>query len=182
MHKDVTTNPLYGLMASFDGPDALMAAATRAREAGFTRVDAFTPFPVEGLEEAIGRPHTKLPMIVFAGGLLGGLTGFGMQYFMEVIDYPKNIGGRPTFSWPAFVPATFEMTVLLAAFAAVIGMLVLNGLPQPYHPVFNVPQFRQASRNGFFLLIESADPKFDADQTREFLAGTNAGGVYDVER
>lgn len=182
MIKEETKNPLYGVMAIFDGPDALVDAANKAREAGFTQVDAYTPFPVEGLEEAIGRPHTKLPWIVFAGGVIGGLTGFGMQFWMEVIDYPKNIGGRPTFSWPSFVPATFEMTILLAALSAVVGMLVLNGLPQPYHPVFNVPQFRHASRNGFFLVIESQDPRFDVDETRTFLNNLNAAGVYDVAR
>lgn len=182
MHKKVETNPLYGVMAMFPDGDTLIAAAAAAREAGYTKVDAYTPFPVEGLEEAIGRPHTKLPMIIFAGGLVGGLTGFGMQYWMETIDYVKNIGGRPPFSWPSFIPATFEMTVLFAAFSAVIGMLVLNGLPQPYHPVFNVPQFRLASRNGFFLVIESDDPKFDRDRAREFFEGLNPQGVYDVDR
>jgi hypothetical protein len=168
-------------MAAFDDAESLMTAAERAREAGYTNMDAYSPFPVEGLHEAMGYKHTKLSMLVLAGAIVGGLSGFMMQVWMEAIDYPKNIGGRPLISWPSFVPATFEMTILLGAFTAVIGMLALNGLPQPYHPVFNVPQFRRASRDGFFLVIEHTDPKFDADATMRFLETLNPIGVYEVE-
>lgn len=181
MHTVETINPLYGLMAEFDTPEQILDASRRASEAGFRKLDAYTPFPVEGLHEAI-RFDTRLPMIVLLGGLAGALSGIGLQFFCEVIDYPKNIGGRPLFSWPAFIPATYELTILFAAFAAVIGMLVLNGLPMPYHPVFNVPQFRLASKDKFFLVIESDDPKFDAGRTREFLESLNPGGVFEVER
>lgn len=181
MHTAETVNPIYGLMAEFDTPEEILAASERAVGEGFTKVDAYTPFPVEGLHEAI-RFDTRLPMIVLAGGLLGAISGMALQYFTEVIDYPKNIGGRPLFSWPAFVPASYELTILFASFAAVIGMLALNGLPQPYHPVFNVPQFRLASKDKFFLVIESDDPKFDLEGTRAFLESLNPGGVFEVER
>ena len=181
MHTETHEPKFHGAMAAFDDGDALLAAADRAREAGYTRMDAYSPFPIEGLNEALGHKHTKLSMIVLAGAIIGGLSGFMMQYWMEAIDYPKNIGGRPLVSWPAFIPATFEMTILLGAFSAVLGMLALNGLPQPYHPVFNVPQFRRASRDGFFLVIESDDPKFDQEGTKGFLQTLNPIGVYDVE-
>jgi hypothetical protein len=133
------------------------------------------------MTEAIGAPHTKISILVLIGALAGGIGGFLMQAWMEAIDYPKNVGGRPLVSWPAFIPAIFELTILIGSFTAVIGMLALNGLPKPYHPVFNVPQFRKASRDGFFLTIESADPKFDLDATTRFLETLNPIGVYEVE-
>lgn len=181
MHTAPTEPAIHGLMASFPDAEALLAAAARARDEGFVNIEAYSPFPIEGMTEAIGAKHTKLSMLVLLGAICGGTGGFLMQYFMEVIDYPKNVGGRPLLSWPAFIPATFELTILLGSFTAVIGMLVLNGLPKPYHPVFNVPQFRTASRDGFFLTVESTDKKFDLEGTKRFLETLNPIGVYEVE-
>jgi hypothetical protein len=181
MHTEPVEPRVFALMASFPDSYALLEAAEKARDEGFVKLDAYSPFPVEGMTEAIGAPHTKLSMLVLIGALAGGIGGFLMQVWMEAIDYPKNVGGRPLVSWPAFIPATFEMTILLGSFTAVIGMLVLNGLPRPYHPVFNVPQFRTASRDGFFLTVESADPKFDLEETKRFLETLNPIGVYEVE-
>jgi len=173
---------LHGLLAEFAEPREIVAAARRAREAGYREMDAYTPFPIEALAEAMGRHgRGRLPKIVLAGGILGGLGGYLLQYWTSVHVYPMNIGGKPIHSWPAFVPVTFETTVLCAAFAAVLGMMALNGLPQPYHPVFNVPQFGMASRNRFFLCIETTDPKFDRKATRDFLESLRPIGVYDVE-
>lgn len=170
----------YGMMAEFDDAQTLVDAANRAREAGYSQLDAFTPFPVEGLHEAIGFHHTRLPLVVLVGGIIGFVTGFGMQYFAQVIHYPLNIGGKPLNSWPAWIPITFELTILFAAFAAIFGMLALNGLPQPYHPVFNVSRFVFATRDQFFLLIEARDPKFRRDETKEFLRSLRPLEVSDV--
>ena len=172
---------LYGVMAEFDNPTHLVAAARRTHEAGYRRINGYSPFPIEELSEAIGFRSTLLPVIVLAGGILGGLAGFFMQYWMEVIDYPLNVGGRPYNSWPAFIPITFESTVLLAAFAAVFGMLALNKLPQPYHPVFNAPNFALATRDSFFLVIEASDRKFEHDQVMSFMRKLNPKDVLDVE-
>jgi hypothetical protein len=171
---------LYGLMAEFESPTALVAAANAARLEGYRRMDAYSPIPIEELHEALGFHHTKLPMIVLFGGLVGGLGGYGHQYWTSVIDYPLNVGGRPLHSWPQFIPVTFETTILGAALAAVLGMLALNGLPMPYHPVFNAPRFALASRNRFFLCIESRDPRFDRDGTQRFLEGLEPRGVSEV--
>jgi len=160
---------VYGLIAEFEDPTSLVAAAHRAHEAGYRRMDAYSPFPIEELHEAIGAHHTRLPLIVLIGGIAGGLGGYLLEYWTSVIDYPLIVGGRPFHSWPAFIPITFECTILGAALSAVLGMLALNGLPQPYHPVFNVARFALASRNQFFLCIESRDPKFDLEKTRRFL-------------
>jgi ActD protein len=161
--------PVYGLMAEFEDPNQLVAAAHRAREAGYRRMEAYSPLPIEQLHEAIGFPHTKLPLIVLIGGIVGCLSGFLLQLWVSTTAYPINIGGRPFNSWPAFIPVTFECTILGAALAAVLGMLALNGLPQPYHPVFNVARFALASRNRFFLCIEARDKQFDLADTRRFL-------------
>jgi hypothetical protein len=175
------TPRLYGVMAQFDRPSALVSAARETYAAGYRQINGYSPFPIEELTEAIGFKRTTLPLIVLAGGILGGLGGFFMQYWMEVIDYPINVGGKPFNSWPAFIPITFECTILGAAFAAVLGMLALNKLPQPYHPVFNAPNFALATRDSFFLVIESKDPKFEHDEVTRFLKSLEAREVADVE-
>ncbi len=172
---------IYGLMAEFDDPDLLVRAAQRTYLEGYRRIDAFTPYPVHGLAEAIGFRKTYLPLFVLLGGLGGGFTGFFMQWYASVISYPLNIGGRPLNSWPAFIPATFELTIIGAAFTAVFGMLALNGLPLPYHPVFNVPNFQLASRDRFFLLVQANDPQFNLAETRRFLQTLGARDVAEVE-
>src|ERR1041385_1599073 len=172
---------LYGVMAEFEGPNELVHAARRTYEEGYRRINGYSPYPIEELSEAIGFTHSALPLIVFIGGLVGLLGGFFMQYWIEVIDYPINVGGKPFNSWPAFIPITFECTVLVAAFSAVLGMLALNKLPQPYHPVFNAPNFALATRDSFFLVIESKDPKFDHDEAVRFLKSLEAREVVDVE-
>jgi hypothetical protein len=180
MAYDLTTPTLYGLMAEFRTPGELVKAAERARLAGFRKLDAYSPIPIEELNEALGLERTRLPLIVLIGGILGGLGGYGLEYWTQVIDYPMNVGGRPFHSWPQFIPVAFETTVLGAALAAFVGMWALNGLPQPYHPVFNVPAFERASRDRFFLVIEAADPRFDLRQTKQFLQALHPVGVSDV--
>ena len=177
-----TKPPLYGLMAEFDNPTDVVEAARATYDRGYRRINAYSPYPIEELAEAIGFHRTRLPVIVLLGGILGGLIGYGLQYYVAVIDYPINVGGRPLHSWPSFMPITFEMTVLFAAFAAVFGMLALNKLPQPYHPVFNAERFALASRDRFFLVIEARDPKFDHDRARMFLLSLNPKEVVDVEQ
>jgi ActD protein len=172
---------IYGLMAEFISPEDLLAAARRTHQEGYRRMDAYSPLPIEGLSEAIGFHRTRVPLIVLLGGIAGCLGGFLLQYWIAVIYYPINVGGRPLNSWPSFIPVTFEMTILLAATSAVLGMLLLNGLPMPYHPVFNVPRFELATKNRFFLCIEARDPKFERERTRQFLEGLGSQGVYDVE-
>ena len=181
MMKKRTRPPFYGLIAEFEEPGAAVAAAERTYAEGYRRIDAYSPYPIEALSEAIGVHSTKMPLIVLIGGLAGLLGGYLLQYYVHVIDYPLNVGGRPFHSWPAFIPIAFETTVLGAALAAVLGMLALNGLPEPYHPVFNAPNFALASRDRFFLLIEATDPKFDAEATRRFLQSLGPREVTDVE-
>jgi hypothetical protein len=171
---------LYGLMAEFDDPNALVAAARQAREAGYRRMDGYSPFAIEELAEALGVHHTLVPLLVLIGGLFGACAGFGLAYWVSVVAYPLNVGGRPFNSWPAFIVPTFETTVLFAALTAVFGMLALNGLPTVYHPVFNVPRFALATRDRFFLCIETRDPKFDLHATRSFLEGLGAREVTEV--
>lgn len=172
--------PLFGLMAEFGGPRRLIRAIEAAREAGYTEMDAFTPYPIEEVWEALGHHKSKLPAIVLGGGILGALLGFGLQYWTSVIAYPLNIGGRPLNSWPAFIPITFEMTILVATFFAVLGMFALNGLPQPYHPVFNVERFALASRDRYFLCVGAWDPIFDRQATAEFLKNQQPDEVSEV--
>lgn len=173
---------IYGLMAEFEHSEDIVQATRRAYAAGYRKMDAFTPFPMHELFEAMHDHRTWVSPIVLMGGVTGLLGGFFLQTWTTVIDYPLNIGGRPLFSWPAFVPITFECMVLLAAFSAVLGMLVLNGLPQLYHPVFNVPGFERSSQDRFFLCIESTDPQFRAEETARFLRSLGAIRVTEVEQ
>ena len=161
--------PIYGLLAEFSDPTELVVAARRAHEAGYRQMDAYSPFPVEGLAEALGFHRTRVPLIVFIGGLVGCIGGYFLQYYVAAIHYPLNIGGRPLNSWPSFIPITFELTVLIAALSAVLGLLALNGLPMPYHPLFNAPRFARATQDRFFLSIEATDAQFDREQTRRFM-------------
>jgi hypothetical protein len=174
-------SPLYGVMAEFSDPSSLVAATSRAREAGYRRMDAYSPFPIEELHEALGEHDSRLPLVVLIGGLLGCIGGYGLQYWVSVMAYPINVGGKPFHSWPMFIPVTFECSILGAALSAVLGMLALNGLPMPYHPVFNVPRFALASRNRFFLVIQATDKKFDLQATRRFLETLNPLEVTTVE-
>ena len=160
---------LYALLAEFEDPETLLEATRAAYAEGYRWMEAYTPFPVEGLAEALGPRSNRVPPIVLGGGLIGGLTGYFMQWFSAVIHYPINVGGRPLHSWPAFIPITFEMTVLGAALSAVVGMLALNGLPRPHHPIFNVADFALASSTRFFLSVQARDPKFDRDATYQML-------------
>lgn len=171
---------LHGLMAEFDSAQATVDAARRTVAQGYTKVEAYTPVPVEELNDLIHKKRTVLPKLVLAGGLTGMATGFALQYWAAAIEYPMNVGGRPFASWPAFVIPSYELTILFAALTAAGGMIALNGLPQPYHPVFNTPRFSLASSDKFFLVVETADPMFDAEKTRAFLEGLGAKGVYDV--
>jgi hypothetical protein len=173
---------LYGLMAEFDNPDDLLAAAKKTYAEGYRRMDAYSPFPIHGLAEAVGYRVRILPWLVLAGGILGGLGGFFLQYWVAVINLPLNIGGKPLNSWPAFIPVTFECTILGAALTTVLGMLALNGLPKPYHPVFNAPRFALASSNRFFLCIETRDKKFSPEATVEFLKSLSPYGVIEVDK
>jgi hypothetical protein len=181
MHQEDTAPKLYGLLAEFDSATAIVDAARRTRQAGFTKIDTFTPFPIHELDAALKLPRTKLPWLVLGGGIAGMAAGFALQYWASVIQYPLNIGGRPLASWPAFIVPSYELTILFAALTAVIGMIALNGLPMPYHPVFNVPQFSSASADRFFLSIETRDPRFDLAATRSFLEGLQPLGVTEIE-
>ena len=172
--------PIWGLLAEFENPTALVAAAARVRDAGYQRIDAHTPFPIEELPEALGVKPTILPLLVLCGALVGCVGGYFMQYYASNVAYPLNVGGRPMHSWPMFVPITFELTVLLGGLTAVIGMLALNGLPMPYHPLFNVPRFALATRDRFFLVIEARDRRFDRQGTARFLRETGAREVFEV--
>jgi hypothetical protein len=172
---------IYGLMAEFTTPQQLLDAANRSYGAGYRRLDAFAPFPIEGLAEAVGFHRTWLPLVVLLAGIMGGCSGFFLQYYAAAINFPLNIGGRPLDSWPAFVPITFELTILFASIAATLGMLAMNGFPLPYHPVFNVPRFALASRDRFFLCVEARDPIFDREKTKQFLESLDAREVSEIE-
>jgi len=172
---------IYGLLAEFDTPTQMVDAARKVRDAGYTKTDAFSPFPLHEIDEALGIKKSILPFLVLGGGVVGLLTGLALTYYVHVIEYPIIVGGRPYFSLPSFIPPAYELTILFAAFTAVFGMILLNGLPQPYHPVFNVPRFALATREKFFLIIEAKDPKFDYEGTRSFMESLNPQEVFDVE-
>jgi hypothetical protein len=180
MHPTEPTNVIYGVMGEFDSAQTLLDAARRVMAEGFTKVEAYTPVPVEELNDVIHKKRTILPKISLAGGLTGMATGFALQYWASTIEYPMNIGGRPFASWPAFVIPSYELTILFSALATAIGMIALNGLPQPYHPVFNAPRFSLASSDKFFLVIEAVDPKFDTSASSRLLESIGAKGVYEV--
>jgi len=171
---------LYGILAEFRDPESLVHASQRVHDAGYKWFEAYSPFPVHGLAKAIGFHHTKVPQLVLLGGILGCVGGFAFQYWVSVYAYPLNIGGRPLNSWPSFMPVTFETTVLAASLFAVLGMLALNGLPRPHHPLFSIPDFDRASRDGFFLCIQGRDKKFQAEETRAFLAELQPTKITDV--
>ena len=171
---------VYGLMAEFERPEDLRRAVRTVREQGYRRLDAYTPLPIDGLAEEMGVHFSWLPLIVLVSGIIGGAGGFLMQYYASVISYPIDIGGRPLNSWPAFIPVTFELTVLGASTFAVFGMLALNKLPQPHHPLFNLARFKHASIDKFFLCIEAHDPKFHLEETARFLQSVNAQHVTEV--
>jgi hypothetical protein len=173
-------NKIYGILAEFDTATELVDAAKKVRDAGYKKTDAFSPFPLHEIDEALGIKRSILPYLIFAGGITGLLSGFALQYFVHVIDWPIIVGGRPHLSIPAFVPPAYELTILFSAFVAVFGMLFLNGLPSPYHPVFNVPRFALATREKFFLVVEAADEKYDYEETRKFMETLGAQEVFDV--
>jgi hypothetical protein len=181
MHKPVNEPSIYGVLAEFSSQADLIHAAEKVRDEGYKVTDAFSPYPIEGLLDALGKKESRIPWFILACGLTGFCAAWGLQTFTSNIDYPWNIGGRPLFSWPAFLPIVFELTVLLSAFGAVFGMIGFNGLPLPYHPLFNIEAFKKASRDGFFLVVEATDPKFDRSKTAQFLKALKARGVYEVE-
>jgi|SRR5581483_6830884 len=172
--------PIYGVLAEFDSPTDLVDAARRTYNAGYKKIDAYSPFPIEELAEAIGFTKNGVPLVVLVGGLLGCVGGYALQYWIAAINYPINVGGRPYNSWPAFIVVTFEMTILFAGLAAVFGMLALNGLPMPHHPVFNVPRFVFATKDRFFLIIFSSDVKYDPVETRRFLESLDPRSISEV--
>lgn len=172
----------YGLLAEFDSAERLVKAAQTAREEGYTAMDAYTPYPIHDLMEAIHPKRSKVPLITLIGGAVGALTGFFLQYWTQVYVYPMNIGGRPHNSWPSFIVVTFELTILFAALSAVVGMIVLNKLPMPYHPVFNAKRFLKASQDGYFLVIQAEDPEYDRRETEELLKRVHATEVVEVEQ
>jgi len=180
MHVTEPTSAAYGMMAEFDSAQTIVDAARVAMAEGFSKVEAYTPVPIEELNDILHKKRTILPKLVLAGGISGMMTGFGLQYWASVIEYPMNIGGRPNASWPAFVIPSYELTILFSALTAAIGMIALNGLPQPYHPVFNAPRFSLASSDKFFLVIEAVDPKYHPTETGVFLERLGAKGVYEV--
>jgi len=176
-HAATSDAGLYGLLAEFETPRTLMDAVHAVHRAGYTDTDAFSPYPIHGLAEALGFKDRRISTLVLLGGITGAVAGYGLQYWTSVFAYPLNIGGRPLHSWVSFIPPTFEMTILFAAFTAGISMVALNGLPRPHHPVFNSERFERASQDRFFLVIEATDAKFQVDETRAFLAGLGASSV-----
>jgi hypothetical protein len=181
MHREPPASTLYGLMAEFDDPNALTEAAKRTYAAGYRKMDAYSPFPIEPVWEALGVHDRPVSFFVLCGGIVGMVSGFALCYWVSTIAYPLNIGGRPYNSWPSFIPVTFELTILFASFAAVLSMIGLNGLPMPYHPTFNVPSFLRASQDKFFLAIEATDPKFDRTKTFDFLKSLGPREINEVQ-
>jgi hypothetical protein len=181
MAHAASSSALYGLLAEFDSPDQLLSAVRRTTDAGYTKTDAFSPYPIHGMGDALKFKDRRLSPFVLIGGIVGCLAGYGLEYWTQVIAYPLNIGGRPYHAWVNFIPPAFETTILFGSFTAGIAMLVLNGLPRPYHPCFNVPAFERATQDKFFLVIEADDPQFDLQKTREFLGGLHARQVTAVE-
>jgi hypothetical protein len=175
-----TPEALHGLMAEFDTDQQVLAAVREARQAGYRDMDAYTPYPVKGLAHELGMRRNRVPLVVLIGGIVGAVAGYGMQHWTMAIDYPFDAGGRPLNSWPAFLPVAFEVMVLVASFAALLGMLFLNGLPQPHHPVLKVDRFVEAGSHRFFLCIEATDPRFEPEATRQFLARLSPKGVIEV--
>jgi hypothetical protein len=173
---------VYGLMAEFAEKEALLIAAQRAHERGYRRMDAYAPFPVDGLAEALGHRRTMIPLIVLIGALIGAVGGYFMIWYSLTIDYPLNVGGRPLHSWPYFIPVTFELAVLMGSLSAFFGAIALNRLPRPHHPVFNVPEFTRASTDRFFLCIETRDPQFDSARTADFLKTLKPLSVVEVPK
>jgi hypothetical protein len=176
----MNAHPIFGLMSEFDNPTDLVHAAKAAFAAGYRKMDTYTPYPLEEAAEAIGSHHNRVPLVTLVGAMLGMIGGYSLQYWVSAVNYPINAGGKPFHSWPAFIPVTFECAILGASLAAVFGMLALNGLPQPYHPVFNVPSFTSASRDKFFLCIESQDPRFSPGDTRKFLESCRPNEISEV--
>jgi hypothetical protein len=181
MAHAIASAPLHGLLAEFDTAQELLDAAGKVAAAGYTKTDAFSPFPIHGLAEVLGFRDRRISLLVLLGGIAGALFGYGLEYWTQAIAYPMNIGGRPYFAWVSFIPPAFETTILFGAFTAGLSMLALNGLPQPYHPVFNAPRFGLASQNKFFLVIEAVDPRFDRAQTEAFLAGLHPREVVAID-
>jgi hypothetical protein len=175
-------HPLYGVMAEFETPTQLVDAARRVREAGYKNFDAYSPYPIHEMDDAMDLHDNRVSLITLIGACLGGIGGFSLASWVEAVALPLNIGGRPLISVPMFIPVTFECTILAGGLTAAIAMLMLNGLPQPYHPVFNVERFANASRNKFFLCIESEDPQFDRDQTVSFLETLDPEEIAEVAR
>jgi hypothetical protein len=178
--KEALAPALYGLMAEFESATDLVTATRAAYAAGYRKMDAYSPFPIDEASEALGFHKTRVPLIVLVGGLFGGLGAYALQYWINVISYPMNIGGRPWHSWPAFIVPTFEMTVLFGGLAGVFGMFALNGLPMPHHPVFNVDRFSAVTRDKFFLVVEAADPQFDLIDTHEFMQSLKPTTISEV--
>jgi len=180
-HTEASRPKTHGLAAEFDDCEQLMEAARMTREAGYKQIDAYTPFPVEGLADVLGNRDDRVPWVVFLGGVFGAVFGFVMQWYITAYEYPLNVGGRPFVSWPSYIPITFECMVFCAAFGAVIGMLAMNGLPRPYHPIFNLERFRLASEDRFFLCIEAGDKLYEKEKTKQFLASLGAKAVTEVD-
>jgi hypothetical protein len=179
--QHATAPALHGIMAEFPSAEELLVAARRTHEAGYRAMDAYSPFPIHGMDEALALPKTRIPLLVLIGGLTGLFLGLALQYWVSAIDYPVMVGGKPYASWPAFVPVAYELTILLAGLTGGIGMLALNGLPMPYHPVFNVERFALAANDRFFLCIEATDPKFNREETKKFLEELQPYQVSEVE-